>query len=77
MTNTAGYCVSYDMKSNMQLSGCTFPVQYTKEHIDITSLMVQQVETIIKEIEIQSAEGRKQILLDDLSLVYMSSFFVI
>ncbi len=73
--NHAGYCVSYDMKSNIQLSGCTFPVQYTKERIDITSLMVQQVETIIKEIEIQSAEGRKQILLDDLSLVYMSSFF--
>ncbi|NMA50063.1 MAG: DUF2971 domain-containing protein [Tissierellia bacterium] len=73
--NHAGYCVSYDMKSNTQLSGCTFPVQYTNERIDITSLMVQQVETMIKEIEIQSTKGRKQILLDDLSLVYMSSFF--
>ncbi|WP_028829430.1 DUF2971 domain-containing protein [Proteocatella sphenisci] len=27
--NHTGYCVSYDMKLNNQLSGCTFPVQYT------------------------------------------------
>ena len=73
--NHAGFCVSYDMKMNVQLSGCTFPVQYTNQRIDITSLMAQQVEKIIREIEIQSAEGKKQILLDDLSLIFLSSFF--
>lgn len=39
--NHAGFCVSYDMKENKQLSGCTFPVQYTNQRIDITSLMDQ------------------------------------
>jgi hypothetical protein len=73
--NHTGFCVSYDMKMNVQLSGYTFPVQYTNQRIDITSLMAQQVEKIIREIEIQSAEGKKQILLDDLSLIFLSSFF--
>ena len=73
--NHTGYCVSYDMKMNTQLSGCTFPVQYTDQRIDITSLMVKQVEKMIQEIEIQSAKGRKEILLDDLSLIFLSSFF--
>lgn len=73
--NHAGFCVSYDMKMNVQLSGCTFPVQYTNQRIDITSLMAQQIEKMIREIEIQSAQGKKQILLDDLSLVFLSSFF--
>jgi hypothetical protein len=73
--NHTGFCVSYDMKSNVQLSSCTFPVQYTNQRIDITSMMVQQVEKIIREIEIQSAEGKRKIILDDLSLVFLSSFF--
>lgn len=73
--NHAGFCVSYDMKMNVQLSSCTFPVQYTNQRIDITSLMAKQVENMIRAIEIQSAEGKKQILLDDLSLVFLSSFF--
>ncbi len=73
--NHAGFCVSYDMKSNVQLSSCTFPVQYTNQRIDITSLMDQQVKKMIQELEIQSAEGNKQIILDDLSLVFLTSFF--
>ena len=73
--NHAGFCVSYDMKMNEQLSSCTFPVQYTNQRIDITSLMAQQVEKMIREIEIQSAEEIKQILLDDLSLIFLASFF--
>lgn len=74
--NHTGFCVSYDMKENVQLSGNTFPVQYTKQRIDITSLMDQQAKKIIHELETQSAEGKKQILLDDLSLVFLTSFFV-
>lgn len=73
--NHTGFCVSYDMKGNEQLFGCTFPVQYTKQRIDITSLMDQQAKKIIQELEIQSAEGKKQILIDDLSLVFLTSFF--
>jgi hypothetical protein len=73
--NHAGYCISYDMKSNVQLSGCTFPVQYTDQRIDITALMEAQVQNTIQEIEEQSKIGRKEILLDDLSVVFLISFF--
>lgn len=73
--NHKGFCVSYDMKSNAQLSDCTFPVQYTDQRIDITSLMDQQVQKMIQEIETQSAAGKKVILMDDLSLVFLMSLF--
>lgn len=73
--NHTGYCVSYDMKSNTQLSSCTFPVQYTDQRIDVTTLVKQQVEKMIYELEIQSNEGKREILLDDLSLIFLNSFF--
>ena len=73
--NHTGFCISYDMSKNVQLSGCTFPVQYTDQRIDITSLMDQQAQKIFHEIKTQSEEGEKQILLDDLSLIYLTSFF--
>lgn len=73
--NHTGFCVSYDMKKNIELSSCTFPVQYTDQRIDITSLMESQVQNIIKEKEIQSAQGKKRILIDDLTLVFITSFF--
>lgn len=73
--NHNGFCVSYDMKSNLQLSGCTFPVQYTDERIDITSLMDKQMQKIIQEINIQTTQGKKQILMNDLSMIYLTSYF--
>lgn len=73
--NHAGFCVSYDMQINTELSGCTFPVQYTDKRIDITSLMDQQAQKIFRELGIQTAQGKKEIRLTDLSLIYMTSFF--
>lgn len=73
--NHTGFCVSYDMKRNVQLSGNTFPVQYTKQRIDITSFMDQQAKKITQVLDTQSAKGKKQILYDDLSLVFLTSFF--
>jgi len=69
--NHTGFCVSYNMKHNMELSDCTFPVQYTDQRIDVTSLMEQQANMLISAIEKQSAVGNKKILIDDLSMVYM------
>ena len=40
--NHAGYCVSYVMIANLGLSSCTFPVQYTNDRLDVTSLMRTQ-----------------------------------
>lgn len=73
--NHKGFCVSYDMKNNFDLYSYTFPVQYTDQRIDITSLMDKQVQKIIQEIHIQAAQGKKQILINDLSLIYLVSYF--
>lgn len=73
--NHMGYCVSYDMKNNLKLSSCTFPVQYTDQRIDITSLMVDQVQKMLHEIETQSSAGKKEIIMDDLSLIFLISLF--
>jgi len=75
--NHKGYCIEYDMKDlkNTKLSASTFPVQYTNKRIDITNLMDFQVGQIIQAIETQMAQGRKGILYDDLTTIYMESFF--
>lgn len=73
--NHTGYCVSYDMKINTELSSCTFPIQYIDQRIDVTTLINQQVKKMIYEIEIQSKEGKREILFDDMSLVFLISFF--
>lgn len=75
--NHKGFCISYDMKDkrNVQLSGCTFPVQYTSKRIDVTDLMDFQVGEIIAGIEKHIAEGKKEVLYNDLSLIFMASFF--
>ncbi|MCB2343300.1 DUF2971 domain-containing protein [Clostridium estertheticum] len=75
--NHKGFCLSYDLKDkrNVQLSSCTFPVQYTDKRIDITDLMDNQASKMFLEIDKQIAEGKKEIKLDDLSLGFMESLF--
>lgn len=68
--NHTGFCVSYDTNANLDLASNTFPVQYTDERLDITSLMRNQIIYACGEIERQSAMGKKEILLDDLMLVF-------
>lgn len=72
--NHQGFCVAYDMKNpaNIALSGCTFPVQYTDERLDITSFMKEYVNMVLSEVDRQSAQGRRQILINDFSLVYVA-----
>jgi hypothetical protein len=70
--NHTGFCVSYNMKDNVVLSGCTFPIQYTDQRIDVTSLMEQQAYMLTNEIEKQSVMGNKKIMINDLSIAYMS-----
>lgn len=74
--NHQGYCVAYDMKNpkNLPLSACTFPVQYTENRLDITSFMKKYANMICKEIDNQTARGRKEILIDDLSLIYLALY---
>ena len=70
--NHVGFCVSYDMKSNVQLSGCTFPVQYTDERLDITSLMYSTVQKICEMADHNIELGIKETLVKDLRIIYAS-----
>ena len=70
--NHAGFCVSYDMKANIGLSSCTFPVQYTDIRLDVTSLMRTQAQKISDAIEQQAASGSKEIIFDDLTIVFLA-----
>lgn len=74
--NHQGFCVAYDMKNpaNTTLAGCTFPIQYTDERLDITSFMKEYVSMVSAEVDRQSAQGRRQILINDLSLIYVAQF---
>lgn len=70
--NHAGFCVSYDMRANIGLSSCTFPVQYTDVRLNVTSLMRTQAQKISDEIDHQTTLGNKEIILDDLTIVFMA-----
>ena len=73
--NHQGFCVAYDMKNpeNTALAGCTFPVQYTDERLDITSYMKKYAKMISSEIDKQGV-GKKKIRIDDISLIYMQLY---
>lgn len=73
--NHAGFCVSYDMtdRENSSLKSCTFPVFYTNDRLDITSLMDSFVRKTLMEIKAQSEEGKKEILIDDFTMAFLSS----
>lgn len=72
-SNHTGFCVSYDMKKNVELSSCTFPIQYTDDRLNITSIMREQAQKVSDEIDRQSAMGKKEILLNDLTIIFMES----
>ena len=70
--NHTGFCVSYDMTNNLKLSSCTFPVQYSAERLDITSVMKKYAEMLLEEMSRQASVGNKQIVIEDLSIVYIT-----
>ena len=72
--NHQGFCVAYDMKNpaNTALAGCTFPIQYTDERLDITSFMKKYVSTVASEVDKKSVYRIEQIIRNDLSLVYVA-----
>lgn len=74
--NYQGFCVSYNMKEigNIELSACTMPIQYTDERIDITNIVVNCVDLVLKEKQRQMGEGRKKIVINDFMIIYTISF---
>lgn len=74
--NHQGFCITYDMENpnNLALSACTFPVQYTTQRLDVTSYMKKFASMVSSEIDKQTAQGRKEIAISDLSLVYLAQY---
>ena len=74
--NHQGFCVSYDMHNpaNRTLSGCTFPVQYTEQRLNITSFMKKYAEMVAGTVDKQIEQGNKQIQISDLSLIYVAQY---
>lgn len=74
--NHQGYCVAYDMDDsyNIDLSVCTFPIQYTDERLDITSFMKEYAKMLEFEINTQMACGQRKIQIEDLSIVYIAQY---
>lgn len=77
-SNHKGFCVSYDIENpdNTMLKSMSFPVQYIDERVDITTYMKKFAININNAIDNQSALGRKEILIDDASILYMMLFFI-
>jgi hypothetical protein len=75
--NHKGFCVSYNLKDkrNFNLSACTFPVQYVSKRIDITDFLEQQFGEIQEAIQKALYQEKKEVLFDDLSLIYMTILF--
>lgn len=74
--NHQGFCIAYDMESpfNLALSACTFPIQYTNQRLDVTSYMKKFASMLSSEIDKQTAQGRKEIVISDSSLVYLAQY---
>ena len=70
--NHAGFCVAYDTKSNLDLHVFTFPVQYTDERLDITSMMFSFAQNTCEAINHNIETGIKKTVLNDLRIVYSS-----
>lgn len=70
--NHTGFCVSYDMNSNSKLSSCTFPVQYTNERLDITSMMCDIAQKISDAVDRNIEAGIKKTVLNDFRIIYTS-----
>lgn len=70
--NHAGYCVSYDVKNNPNLSTCTFPVQYTNERLDITSVVSAIAKIMYEAVEQEIDLDIKSNLRNDMRIIYAS-----
>lgn len=74
--NHHGFCVAYDMENhdNLALSACTFPIQYTDQRLDITSFIKEYAEMIASEVDLQLAQGKKNVHISDMSIVYVAQY---
>ena len=71
--NHAGFCVSYDMddRENSSFRSYIFPVQYTDQRIDITSVMDSYAQLLQKAMKSNLAGEKRELPIEDLTIVYL------
>ncbi len=69
--NHRGYCVSYETSKSPMIRSFAFPIQYLDARIDISDYMVKFAEYALTEKKKQLALGNKNIVLYDLTLVFI------
>ena len=73
--NHSGYCIEYDTDENTLLKNLLMPVQYTDKRLDVTNIIKEQAEKIIKMIERNIRFGIKETIFDDLMIVWLSVLY--
>lgn len=61
---------------NKQLASTMFPVQYSDRRIDVTPFLESQFQKLMDTMEQTMKKGGKTIVVNDLSLVFMTCLFV-
>lgn len=70
--NHKGFCISYNVKGNLDLQSSIFPIQYTDERLDVTSLIRKHAKLISDKIDENEINGEKITVYDDLTIIYMA-----
>lgn len=70
--NHKGFCVSYNVQEDLKLQSGIFPVQYTEERLDVTSLLRKHAELICQKIDENVKQGEKTTIIEDLRIIYMA-----
>ncbi len=70
--NHRGFCISYNMKENADLTNFIFPIQYTEERLDITSFLIKFAESLSVKIDENSVKKEKHTMIDDLTIIYIA-----
>lgn len=70
--NHKGFCVSYNVKEDLELNSSIFPVQYTDERLDVTALIRKQAELMCTLIDKSVSGEAGTVVYDDLSIIYMA-----
>ena len=70
--NHKGFCVSYNVQGDLELKSSIYPIQYTDERLDVTSLLRKHARLISDKIDENAINGEKITVYDDLTIIYMA-----
>lgn len=68
--NHTGFCASYDMKNNSELSMSTFPVQYTDKRLDISCIMDNYIQKLYEAVEQDIDMDFESVFRNDMRIIY-------